>query len=136
MELRFVYLFLCLLSLGYAVGDVVYKWGVSKVGELEVESLFKALRTGLFDILHFRFSVFAVFTLCVGFAFAIGFINTLLYSIPLSYIEVSRAKAIMSILMFMFLVLLSWVFLGESMSSKKLLGITLGCIAIWLLVSS
>lgn len=127
------WLYLVGLSLVWAIGDILYKKATMVVGSLSAERLPGLLAGGFVDILHTRSTSASVFVVLFAGAMTLALAANLGYSIPLSRLPVSVAKPAINTLTLAFVAILGVILFGESLSIRRVTGLTFVVAGVWLL---
>lgn len=127
------WLYLVGLSMVWAVGDILYKKATMLVGSISAERLPGLIAGGFVDILHTRSTSASLFLVLFAGAMTLALGANLGYSIPLSELPVSVAKPALNTLTLAFVAILGVVVFGESLSVRRVTGLTFVIAGVWLL---
>lgn len=127
------WLYLVGLSLVWAIGDILYKKATLVVGSISAERLPGLIAGGLVDLVHTRSTSASAFLVLFAGAMVLALGANLGYSIPLSRLPVSVAKPALNTLTLAFVAILGVVLFGETLSVRRVTGLTFVVAGVWLL---
>lgn len=127
------WILLVILSIIWAVGDMLYKQATNVSGEISLDTVVSFFYDGAIDLFLLNLTTESRFLLFFGGAMGLAFSANLLFSIPLSRLPVSVAKPALNSLTIAFIAIFSVLVFNEPVTMRKVTGLVLVAGGVWLL---